>query len=124
MPISDFGARRPNPIGNHNPMRSLCFFVTGMLAATAAEFAEFQPVRRRLLILRRNVVSTLTFLTLKHYIVAWHNLISNFLLSNCQFSLFAARLLQIGNRQLALGNAFTQSLPKLFRRLPCGRLHE
>jgi hypothetical protein len=44
-----------------------------MLAATAAEFAEFQPVRRCFLILGRNVITTFTVLALKHNIVAWHN---------------------------------------------------
>jgi len=51
----------------------LGFLVARVLAATAAEFAEFQPVRRRFLVLGRNVITTLTVLTLKYDIVAWHN---------------------------------------------------
>jgi hypothetical protein len=56
-------------------------FMTSMLAATATEFAEFQAVRRGLLILSRHVVPTLTIVTLKHNIIAWHNL---FPISDCQ----------------------------------------
>jgi hypothetical protein len=56
----------------------LGLFVTGMLTATATEFAEFQPIRRRLLVFGRNVVATLTVLTLKHNVIAWHIVISNF----------------------------------------------
>ena len=44
-----------------------------MFTATATEFAEFQPVRSRLLVFGRNVITTLTVLTLKYDIVAWHN---------------------------------------------------
>ena len=51
---------------------SLGLFVTRMLTATATEFAEFQPVRSRLFVLGGNVVSTLTLVTLKYDIVAWH----------------------------------------------------
>ena len=43
-----------------------------VLATTATEFTEFQPVRSRLLVFGRNVVSTLTLVTLKCDIVAWH----------------------------------------------------
>ena len=52
---------------------SLGLFVTCVSSATATELAEFQPVGSRLLILRRNVVSTLALVTLKYDIVAWHN---------------------------------------------------
>ena len=51
----------------------LGLFVISMLAATATEFAEFQPVRSRLLVFGRNVITTLTVLTLKYDIVARHN---------------------------------------------------
>jgi len=34
----------------------LNFFVGGMLAATAAEFLEFQPLGRRFAVLRRRIV--------------------------------------------------------------------
>ena len=54
------------------------FLVIGVLAATATELAEFKPVGRGLLILGRNVVSTLTVVTLKHNIIAWHNLVPGF----------------------------------------------
>ena len=51
---------------------SLGLFVTGVLAATATEFAEFQAVGRGLLILGRHVIPTLAILTLKHNVIAWH----------------------------------------------------
>ena len=56
------------------PLRvfSLGLFVISMLAATATEFAEFQAVRRGLLILGRYVIPTLACLTLKHNVIAWH----------------------------------------------------
>ena len=50
------------------------FLMIGVLAATATELAEFKPVGRGLLILGRYVVSTLAVVTLKHNIIAWHNL--------------------------------------------------
>ena len=50
----------------------LGLFVTCVLAATATEFAEFQPVGRGFLILGRHVVSALAILTLKHNVIAWH----------------------------------------------------
>ena len=53
-------------------MALLGLFVTCVLAATATEFAEFQPVGRGLLILGRHVVPTLAILTLKHNVIAWH----------------------------------------------------
>ena len=43
-----------------------------MLAATATEFTEFQPVGRGLLILGRYVVPALTCLTLKRNVVSRH----------------------------------------------------
>ena len=52
---------------------SFSLFVTSVLAATATEFAEFQAVGRGLLILGRHIVPTLTHITLKHYVIAWHN---------------------------------------------------
>ena len=52
---------------------SLRLFVTRVASATATEFAEFQPVRSRLLVFGCNVVSILTLVTLKHNVVAWHN---------------------------------------------------
>jgi hypothetical protein len=45
-----------------------------MLAATATEFAEFQPVGRGFLILGRYVIPALACLTLKHNVIAWHRL--------------------------------------------------
>src|SRR5215207_3018882 len=101
----------------------LRFLVASVLAATTAEFAELQPVRRCLLVLGRNVVPTLTIGTLKHNIIAWHKL---FPISDCQLPILstAVRLLKIGTRQSAIGNAFTRSLLKRCRLRPCGRLHE
>ena len=95
LPIADFRlsicARRSLQlaIGNRNrQMVLLRFLVTSVLAATTAEFAELQPVRRCLLVFSRNVVATLTIGTLKHNIVAWHILfpISDFRLPiNCRW---------------------------------------
>jgi hypothetical protein len=45
-----------------------------VLAATATKLAEFKPVGRGLLVFGRDVVATLTIVTLKHYIIAWHSL--------------------------------------------------
>jgi hypothetical protein len=75
----------------------LRFFVTSVLAATATEFTEFQPLGRGLLVLGRHVVPTLAILALKHNVIAWHNL---FPISDCQF--FAAK--GLFNWQLAIGN--------------------
>jgi hypothetical protein len=60
-------------------MALLGLFVTCVLAATATEFAEFQPVRGGLLILGRHVIPTLAILTLKHNIIAWHRSTSKLL---------------------------------------------
>ena len=55
------------------PLRVLLgLFVTSVLAATATELAEFQPIGRGLLILGRRVIPTLAILTLKHNVIAWH----------------------------------------------------
>ena len=51
---------------------SLGLFMTRVLAATATEFAEFQAIRRGLLILGRHVIPTFAILTLKHNVIAWH----------------------------------------------------
>jgi hypothetical protein len=48
-------------------------FVTRVLAATAAELAELQALRRGLLVLRRDVVAALAFRALEHNIIARHN---------------------------------------------------
>ena len=77
----------------------------GVLAATATELAEFQPVRRGLLILGRRVIPTLTNTALKHYVIAWHN---SFPISDCQLPINSTACLQIGNRQLAIDNAVIQ----------------
>jgi hypothetical protein len=50
----------------------LRLFVTSVLAATATELAEFQPVGCGLLILGRHVVPALAFVTLEHNVIAWH----------------------------------------------------
>ena len=47
--------------------------MTSVLAATATEFAEFQPVGCGLLVLGRHVVPAFAFITLKHNVIAWHN---------------------------------------------------
>ena len=51
---------------------SLRLLVAGVLTAAATELAELQSIRGRLLIFSGNVVTTLTLVTLKHNIVAWH----------------------------------------------------
>ena len=60
-------------VDNHSPISSLGLFVTRVASATATELAEFQAVGRGLLVLGRHVVPTLTFVTLKHNVIAWHN---------------------------------------------------
>ena len=60
---------------------SLRLFVIRVLAATATEFTEFQPVGGGLLILGRHVVPTLAMATLKHNVIAWH---ISFPISDCQ----------------------------------------
>jgi hypothetical protein len=43
-------------ITNHTIAQLLNFFVRGVLAATAAEFLEFQPLGRRFAVLRCRIV--------------------------------------------------------------------
>src|SRR5215213_10779466 len=57
---------RQLPIGNGS---SLGLFMTCVLAATATKLAEFQPVGRGLLVLRRYVVPTLAISALKHDVI-------------------------------------------------------
>jgi hypothetical protein len=45
-----------------------------MATAETAELAELQTFRRRLFILRRNIVTMLAFRALQHNIIARHNL--------------------------------------------------
>ena len=78
-----------------------------VLAATATEFAELQPVRRSLLILGRNVVAAFAFVTLKDNVIAWHVLNPD----DCS---------EIG----PIGPIPIQLLPRWYRRPPCDRLHE
>jgi hypothetical protein len=49
------------------------FLVAFVATAETAELAELQPFRRRLLVLRRNVVTMLAFRALQHNIIARHN---------------------------------------------------
>jgi hypothetical protein len=49
-----------------------------VFAATATELTKLKPIRRGLLILGRYVVPTLTIITLKNNIIAWHLVISDF----------------------------------------------
>jgi hypothetical protein len=77
LPIADFKnpallSNRQSKIAN-SAMASLGLFVSRVFAATATEFTKLQPVRRGLLILGRNVVPALTFVTLKHNVVSRHN---------------------------------------------------
>jgi hypothetical protein len=43
-----------------------------MLATTTTKLAEFQTLRRRLFVLRRRVIATLTFRALQYDIIARH----------------------------------------------------
>ena len=52
----------------------LGFFVSSMLAAASAKLAEFEPFRRRLLVFRRRIITTLTIRALQYNVVARHNL--------------------------------------------------
>ena len=47
--------------------------MVSVFAATATELTKLQPVRRGFFILGRSVVAALTFVTLKHYVIAWHS---------------------------------------------------
>ena len=80
---------------------SLRLFVVSVLAAAATEFAEFQAIRRGLLILSRHVVPTLARLTLKHNVIAWHKLFPIF---DCQLPIVSTRRAPLLNRQSAIGN--------------------
>ena len=53
-------------------MALLGLFVTCVLATTATEFTEFQPVGGGLLILGRHVVPTLAIAALQYNVIAWH----------------------------------------------------
>src|SRR5207245_841047 len=57
-------------------MPSLRFFVTCVLAATAAELTKLQTISRGLLVLCRNVVAALAFTALQHNVIPRHKLIS------------------------------------------------
>ena len=76
FPIANLTSVGPHTIGNRQltigNVSLLRLFVTSVLATTAAEFTEFQPIGRGLLILGRYVIPTLTILTLKHNVIAWH----------------------------------------------------
>jgi hypothetical protein len=49
------------------------FFVSRVQTAATAEFLEFETLRRRLLILRRYVITALAFGALKHNVIARHD---------------------------------------------------
>jgi hypothetical protein len=55
------------------PHPLLSFLVASVATAETAELTELQPFRRRLLVLRRNIVTVLTFRALQHNIIARHN---------------------------------------------------
>ena len=60
----------PSPCVLHPLLR---LFVTRMQTATTAELLEFEALRRRLLILRRHVITALAFRALKHNVISCHN---------------------------------------------------
>ena len=43
-----------------------------VFAATSTKLLELKPIGRGLLVFGRDVVATLTIVTLKHNIIAWH----------------------------------------------------
>ena len=51
---------------------SLGFFMIGVLATMPTKLAKLEPVRRGLLVLCRHIITVLTVVALKHYIIAWH----------------------------------------------------
>jgi hypothetical protein len=53
-------------------------FMIGVLAATATKFTKLKPIGRGFLVLGRYVVAALALITLKHNIIAWHLIISDF----------------------------------------------
>ena len=53
----------------------LGFLMISVFAATTTKLTELKPVGRGLLVLSRYVVAALALITLKHDVVAWHNLI-------------------------------------------------
>jgi len=55
------------------PPPLLRFFVSRVATAASAELPEFEAFRRRLLILRRHVVTVFALGTLQRDVVAWHN---------------------------------------------------
>jgi hypothetical protein len=70
LPLSDFVIGSLSDFQSHNHQshnRSIYlfhFFVRRVLAATAAEFLEFQPLGRRLAVLRRRIVPLFAVTTL------------------------------------------------------------
>ena len=73
--------------------------------AAAAELAELQPLRRRLLVLRRHVIATLAFRALKHDVIAWHNSPSAF------NNLYAAISTNIRRRAVACYSTISEIVP-------------
>ena len=67
----------------------LGLFMIRVLTAAPAKFTELQTIRGCLLVLGRDVVATLTVVTLKHNIIAWHNLNPIFVLCSLYFALCA-----------------------------------
>ena len=59
----------------------LGLFMISVFAATATELTKLKPIRRGLLILGRYVIPTLTLVTLKNNIIAWH-LLNSFPIGN------------------------------------------
>lgn len=75
LPISNLNRRRSPQNHKWQPAIGnglLGLFMSRVLTATSAELAEFQAIRRGLLVLGRRVVPTLAIGALKHNIIAWH----------------------------------------------------
>jgi hypothetical protein len=93
-------------IGNQQIDNELLgFFMISVLAATVTELTKLKPIGRGLLVLGRNVVSTFTLNTLKHNIIAWHNLFPDFRFPIANLRLVLPTAFSIGNRQSKINNA-------------------
>ena len=62
--------RLPDP---HSAIKLLRFFMRLVASTVIAELLELKPIRRLLLVLSRNVITMLTFSTLKSDVISWHN---------------------------------------------------
>jgi hypothetical protein len=97
FPIANFRCRLmpydhfKSAIGIWQSKMSFGFFMISVFAATATKLTKLKPVWRGLLVLSRYVVAAFALVTLKHDVVAWHNLsISDFQIADCNSSNIAS----------------------------------